>query len=201
VGSAAKAGYSLWDVDMSSVSTVTATDAAATDFIPIMDTAATGGAVLWLALTEIPGQGSGATKAEIDLAADLSARYEDVTAANTLTTAECGKTMGLNSATEFASTLPAPLAGCYFKFIVVAAPSGASYTIGTNGGADILIGGVNELEVDTSDDGPYDNNADVITLVDSVAVVGDYIEMISDGTSWYFNGQTNADGGVTTGTT
>lgn len=141
-----------------------------------------------------------ATAAELNAAADISAAFEDVTAANTLTSAECGKTMTLNSATEFASTLPAPVAGCYFKFIVKAAPSGASYTIVTNGGADIMIGGVNELEVDTADDGPYDNNADTITLVDSVAVVGDYIEMISDGTSWYFNGQTNADGGVTTST-
>lgn len=127
--------------------------------------------------------------------------YEDVTAVNTLTYAECGKTIFLNSATEFATTLPAPVAGCYFKFIIKAAPSGANYTIVTSGGADILIGGVNELEVDTADDGPYDDNADVITFIQAVAVVGDYVEMISDGTSWYFKGQTNADGGVTTGTT
>lgn len=127
--------------------------------------------------------------------------YEDVTAANTLTYAECGKTMFLNSATEFATTLPAPVAGCYFKFIIKAAPAGANYTIVTNGGADILIGGINELEVDTTEDGPYDDNADVITFVQALAVVGDYVEMVSDGTSWYFNGQTNADGAVTTGTT
>lgn len=127
--------------------------------------------------------------------------YEDSTAANTLTYAECGKTIFLNSATEFATTLPAPVAGCYFKFIIKAAPAGANYTIVTNGGADILIGGVNELEVDSTEDGPYDDNADVITFIQAVAVVGDYVEMISDGTSWYFNGQTNADGGITTGTT
>lgn len=133
--------------------------------------------------------------------ADMIRDHEDSTAANTLTYAECGKTIFLNSATEFATTLPAPVAGCYFKFIVKAAPAGANYTIVTNGGADILIGGVNELEVDTADDGPYDDNADVITFIQAVAVVGDYVEMISDGTSWYFNGQTNADGGVTTGTT
>lgn len=127
--------------------------------------------------------------------------YEDVTAANTIAYTECGKTFFLNSATEFASTLPAPQAGCYFKFIIKAAPAGANYTIVTNGGADIMIGGVNELEVDTADDGPYDDNADVITFIQAVAVVGDYVEMVSDGTSWYFHGQTNADGGITTGTT
>lgn len=127
--------------------------------------------------------------------------YGTLTAASTLAYTDCGTTYFLNSATEFATTLPTPVAGCYFKFIIKAAPSGANYTIVTNGGSDILIGGVNELEVDTGDDGPYDNNADVITFIQAVAVVGDYVEMVSDGTSWYFNGQTNADGGVTTGTT
>lgn len=127
--------------------------------------------------------------------------YEDVTAANTITSQECGTTFFLNSASEFASTLPAPEAGCYFKFIVKAAPSGANYTVVTNGSSNILIGGINELEVDTGDDGPYDNNGDTITFVQSVAVVGDYVEMVSDGTSWYLNGQANADGGITvTGT-
>ena len=127
----------------------------------------------------------------------VSTNFEDVTATNALTTAECGKTMTLNSTTEFATTLPAPTVGCYFKFIVKAAPSGASYTVVTASSANILIGGINELEVDTGDDGAYDNNGDTITFVNSVSVVGDYVEMISDGTSWYLNGQANADGGIT----
>lgn len=129
--------------------------------------------------------------------------YEDTTATNVLTYSECGKTIWLNSATEFATTLPAveDLAGCYFKFIVKAAPASASYTIVTSGSANIIVIGVNELDVDTGDDGPYDDNADLVTLVDGVAVVGDYVECITDGTKWYCNGQTNADGGITTGTT
>jgi len=138
-----------------------------------------------------------ATATEINNAADISANFEDVTATNTLTTAECGKTMTLNSATEFVSTLPAPTAGCYFKFVVKAAPASASYTVVTDSSGNVIIGGINELEVDTNDDGPYDTNADTITFADGVAVVGDYVEMISDGTSWYINGQANADGGIT----
>ena len=126
---------------------------------------------------------------------------ETLAAAKTLTVADDnGKTFFLGLAGGFTVTLPAPAAGCRFKFIVSVAPT-TEYIITTNGGADILIGGVNELEVDTADDGPYDDNADTINFVASVAVVGDFIEMISDGTSWYFNGQTNADGGVTTSTT
>lgn len=122
---------------------------------------------------------------------------EDSTAVNTLAESECGKTIFLNSATEFETTLPAPSDGCYFKFIVKAAPSSADYTVVTNGSDNIIIGGVNELEVDTSDDGPYDADADTLTFVDGVGVVGDYVEMISDGTSWYITGQANADGGIT----
>lgn len=126
---------------------------------------------------------------------------EDVTAANVLTAAECGTTYFLNSATEFQTTLPAIStvdAGCAFKFIVKAAPSGASYTIITgNSLENVLIGGINELEVDTADDGPYHAAGDTITLVDSLAAVGDYVELISDGTSFYLTGQTNLDGGAT----
>lgn len=122
---------------------------------------------------------------------------EDLTEASTLTTADCGKTLLLNAATEFATTLPSPAAGCKLHFIVKAAPASASYTVVTASSANILIGGINELEVDTGDDGAYDNNGDTITFVDGVAVVGDYVEMISDGTSWYLHGQANADGGIT----
>ena len=125
---------------------------------------------------------------------------EVVTTTNVIDASESGTTYFLNLAGGFTSTLPAPAAGLHFKFVVATAPSTA-YIIATNGGADILIGGVNELEVDTNSDGPYDNNADVINFVASVAVVGDWVEMISDGTSWYFTGQPNADGGVTTATT
>ncbi len=138
-----------------------------------------------------------ATAAEINQHCDESANVADLTATNTLTAADSGKTLFLNSATEFATTLPSPAAGLRFKFICKAAPSGASYTIVTASSANIIIGGINELEVDTANDGPYSAAADTITFVASLAVVGDWCELISDGTSWYLTGQANADGGIT----
>jgi len=139
-------------------------------------------------------------EAELIPALDLFGSFEDVTATNILTTAECGKAMTLNSATEFVTTLPLPSAGCKFDFYIKAAPSGANYTIVTSAGADIMVVLMSELEVDTNDDGVYDINADVVTFIQAVSVEGDYMKCNSDGTKWYCNGTVNADGAVTTGT-
>jgi uncharacterized protein YxeA len=113
--------------------------------------------------------------------------YEDTTAVNTLTYSECGKTIFLNSATEFATTLPTPVAGCYFKFIVKAAPVGASYTVLSSGGSNIIegIAVVNGATVTAA-------NEDTITFTASAAIAGDWVELYSDGTSWYVAGQGSA---------
>lgn len=207
------AGYDYSQLNLHNETAETASALDSNCLIPVMDLDAdddgtadnldsnSSGDADFVTCTDVAGLGSGATKAEIDAAADISAAFEDVTAANTLTTAECGKAMTLNSATEFATTLPAPTAGCKFDFYIKAAPSGAAYTIVTNGGADIIVIGVNELEVDTTNDGPYDVNADTVTFADGVAVEGDFVKCNSDGTKWYCHGQTNADGGITTSTT
>jgi hypothetical protein len=134
--------------------------------------------------------------------AALAASYkvETVAAANTITAAESGKTFFLALAGGFTSTLPAPAAGLKYKFVVAVNPTTA-YVITTNDGANIIKGGINELEVDTTEDGPYDNDADTLNFVANIAVVGDWVQFESDGTSWFITGQTNADGGVTIGST
>ena len=110
---------------------------------------------------------------------------ETTTAVDTLTAAQCGLTVFLNNATGYATTLPAPVAGCQFRFILVALLTSGNHTIVTNAGADLMIGGCNELEVDTSNDGPIDTNGDTFTIVGTAESLGDLIEFISDGTSWY----------------
>ena len=104
------------------------------------------------------------------------------TAASTLTAADSGKTLLLNSATEFVTTLPAPVAGLSFTFIVKAAPVGAAYTVVTNGGANIIKGQQYNSEGVAGDTGTSD---DTITFVASSSVAGDRVEVISDGTSWF----------------
>ena len=107
---------------------------------------------------------------------------EVVTATNAITAAESGTTFFLNSATEFVSTLPAPAQGLMYTFIVAAAPVSASYTIVTNGSANIIKGQAYPASGAAGDTGTAD---DTITFVDGQSVAGDRVIVISDGTSWF----------------
>ena len=111
---------------------------------------------------------------------------ETVTATNTITAAESGKTFFLSSATEFVSTLPAPAAGLRFSFVVSAAPSGASYTIVTNGSSNIIKGQVYTVDVNSATDPDFETSGgDTISFVDAKAVAGDRVDVICDGTNWF----------------
>ena len=110
---------------------------------------------------------------------------ETVAATNAITAAESGKTFFLNSATEFGSTIPAPFAGGKYTFVVAAAPSGASYTI-TSAGADQIKGQVYTVDVNSATDPDFEvTGANTITFVDSKAIAGDKVELVSDGTTWF----------------
>jgi len=120
------------------------------------------------------------------------ASSEIVAATNVLTAAESGKVCFLNDATEFVSTLPAPAQGLHFKFIVTAAPAGADYTVVTDSSDNVIEGlvVVNGASVPGA-------NEDTISFVGGAAVVGDWCEVVSDGTSWFVSGQGNAAGAIT----
>lgn len=120
--------------------------------------------------------------------------FESVTATNVITAAENGKVFLLNSATEFVSTLPAPAAGLHFTFIVVAAPSGASYTVVTTSSANIIKG----MQVCAADAAGDTGTADdTVTFADGQAVAGDMVEVWSDGTSWFAVAKSRVAAGIT----
>jgi hypothetical protein len=121
---------------------------------------------------------------------------EVVTATNVIAASETGSTFFLNSATEFVSTLPAPAAGLRFRFIVTAAPAGASYTIVTTGAAQIMGGHVHSA-ASAAGDVETPAAGTTLTFVDGQAVAGDWAEFISDGTSWYCVVFTAVDAGAT----
>lgn len=111
---------------------------------------------------------------------------EVVAAANVITAAETGSVFFLNSATEFASTLPAPAAGLKFTFVVTAAPSGADYTITTNSSSNIIKGQVYTVDVNSATDPDFETaGCDTISFVSAKAVAGDRVDVICDGTNWF----------------
>ncbi|PWB81569.1 MAG: hypothetical protein C3F08_01585 [Candidatus Methylomirabilota bacterium] len=123
---------------------------------------------------------------------------EIVTATNVITAEESGKTFFLNSATEFVSTLPAPSSGLRYTFVVKAAPSGASYTIVTTSSANIIKGMVVTSGVNsTTNPDSETTGGDTISFVDGVAVAGDKVEVICDGTYWYAYGTCIAYNAIT----
>lgn len=137
-----------------------------------------------------------AGKLKVDGYSVPSPRVHTQTAARVLTVADSGETLFLNSATEFQVTLPAPAAGLKFSFFVAAAPAGASYTIYSSGGSNIIVGHV----VTSSDGAAEDSEAaggDTISFADGVAVVGDRVDVICDGSKWYATAFCAAHGGVT----
>lgn len=117
-----------------------------------------------------------------------------LTATRTVLASENGATFYLNSATEFATTLPAPFLGARYTFIVKAAPASASYTIVTASSANIIKGTQYVCADAAGDAGTAD---DTITLVDGQAVAGDRVELWSDGTSWFANAFTAVAAGLT----
>ena len=142
--------------------------------------------------------------AKLGSRAGWSGNYcHDLTATATLTPGDSGKVFFLNSATEFTTTLPSVSnagAGFNVKFIVKAAPSSANYVISEDGDNDtnvIIVNGINELETDDGEDGVSNTGCTFINFIDGVAIAGDWVELLCDGTNWYATGQTQADGGVT----
>lgn len=115
---------------------------------------------------------------------------EVLVATRVLTAADSGKTLFLSHATEFDTKLPAPAAGLRFKFIVGLAPSGANYTITTNGTTQNVIHGIISPSEDAAGQGPNTSGTpvDVVTFVASKSQVGDWVELECDGTLWYLRG-------------
>lgn len=129
---------------------------------------------------------------------NLAASAETVTATRTLTAAESGKTIFLSSATEFVTTLPLPQSGLSFKFVVAAAPSGADYTIFTNGGANIIKGAVYSSDLNAAGDADIEiSGGDTISFVSAAAVAGDTVELLCDGTNWFARGFCSLVTGIT----
>ena len=127
--------------------------------------------------------------------------YESITAAKSLDADDSGKVFTLDLAAGFTVTLPAISsvpAGWYVKIVIGTNCTSNSYIITENAtyDTDILVSQFNELEVDTSDDGPSSTGHTTITFGNTVDTVGDYVDIWSNGTNYFCVGQTKLDGGA-----
>ena len=125
-------------------------------------------------------------------------KVQTLTETYTVTVADCGTEFLLNSATEFATTLPNAAdagQGWWCRFTVKAAPASADYTVlVTDGDGNNLHGCVFGAEAGACDS-TTGTGTDVITFVDGKAKQGDYCAIWTDGTDWYAEAMaTEADG-------
>lgn len=131
------------------------------------------------------------------LATQLPDPAEVVAATNVIAASESGKTFFLSAASEFVSTLPAPALGLRYTFIVAAAPSGASYTVVTASSANVILGHILSSDESAAAADSETSGGDTISFVDGQAVVGDRVDVVSDGTSWFAVGTCKVNAGIT----
>jgi hypothetical protein len=112
-----------------------------------------------------------------------------VTAATTLTEADSGKTMFIDQDAAYTITLPSTQLGLEYTFILTDA---GSEDVKIDGGASNKIVG---FSMDpTTGINAIDNN--MVKFVDDVAVVGDYVRLISDGSVWWCTSFGSASNGI-----
>jgi len=117
---------------------------------------------------------------------------EVISAAQTLTGEDSGKTFTLNAAAGVAVTLPtvATSQGFKAKFITAAAFATTNFTIVA--ASNVIQGGaiVNSVYVPAV-------NENTISFVATAETIGDVIELECDGTNWYVNGVGALAGSIT----
>ena len=138
---------------------------------------------------------------EVKLLKDMSYQKAvlSVGSAKTLDPSESGRLVFLeSSAGAFQITLPSVAAGLHYRLMVTEDTPTGAITIAA--GSAIIVGKINETEVDDTEAGPGSNgNTGVSNLIiGTTAHRGDWVEFYSDGTSWYIHGSSAADGAFTT---
>jgi hypothetical protein len=128
-------------------------------------------------------------------------KVQSVTGNYSVDVAECGTLFILNVASGCTLTLPAAAAadeGWWCKVIIGTNCTSNSYIITekTANDTNVLVSQFNELEVDTSDDGPSSTGHTTITFGNAVDTAGDYVDIFCDATNFYCHGQTALDGGA-----
>jgi hypothetical protein len=140
----------------------------------------------------------GALSVDNTVLSGTKARFTTLTALSTLTMTDSGQTFYLNSATEFATTLPAvgDASGFHARFVVVAAPAGANYTVVCPTAA--IHGTVlSPADATGASAGTAGTAVATVAFVSAKAKTGDYVDLSCDGTFYYVSGSTTLFDSVT----
>ena len=124
---------------------------------------------------------------------------KSVGSATTLATADSGKLIFLESSGgAFTLTLPSVAEGYHFRAMVTEDTPTGAITIAA--GSAIMFGNISESEVDDGEDAPGSSAATGISniIIGTGTKKGMWVELYSDGTSWYFFGNVANDGAITT---
>ena len=121
---------------------------------------------------------------------------ETISAAQTLTAADSGKTFILDAAAGATVTLPALKAGLRFKFVVGAAFATTPWVIDSAEG-DNINGIIMDMGATVA--GVPAAGEDQINFVESAETIGDWIELVCDydNSQWLVTGACTANGGIT----
>lgn len=120
------------------------------------------------------------------------ANVEAVTGAVTLTAEDSGKVLILKAAAGAQITLPAVAtsAGLRFKFVVGLAFATTNWTV-------LAASNVIEGSVIVAGAHVAGSNENTISFVASAESIGDFAELVCDGTNWYVNGSGVSAGSIT----
>ena len=101
---------------------------------------------------------------------------------------DSGKTYMLENTVARTITLPAVKAGLKFKFVVT--DSSAASTIATSEGTSLIKGGILLATA-------WETLAGTTLTAATDNVIGDWVELVCDGTYWYISGQSGHANGFT----
>ena len=129
-------------------------------------------------------------------------KVESITESKQLEVHDCGTLLLLDAAAGCTVTLPSVAEagkGWWVRFVISTNVSSNTLVITekTSEDTDVLVGGINELETDDTEDGPSTTGATTITIANAADTVGDFVEFVCDGSKFYFHGQTKLDGCMT----
>ena len=84
-----------------------------------------------------------------------------------------------------AIALPTIASGLWCRFLVGVVPTAVGYVI-TSAAANQFVGSVLTADVNSATDPDFEAaGANTITFVANKAAIGDFVDMVSDGTNWY----------------